>query len=414
VFKPLADSSTRSDDGVRAHVTSTAGRPISSESQKQFFRGTHRLIPPEATWQHVKPLLRGFGITRIADTTHLDEVGVPVWAAIRPAAKTLSVSQGKGLTAELARVSAAMEAIEIALAEEFCPPTVHSSASRLAALLTYRVTDLLRPEPSLLCEDILLDWVEGTIVGGGRSTFVPLDYVRISSVVRRDYAPPLFRTSSNGLASGNCFEEALCHALYEVIERDSLFQLHQHAASEQPRVDLDTVDTEDGRWLLDRFQAAGNYVEVLDATGDLGIPCFECRIWSPNLPVVFRGAGCHLDASVALSRALTEAVQVRVTTISGAREDLSEVVFSAQHGPTPRPPLRSYAVTVPFGLHEGGASPTLDEDAIAIANQLLFRRGISAIVIPISHRELPITVVKVVAPGLRHEGDVTGPLGAAR
>ena len=63
-----------------------------------------------------------FGITRLAEVTGLDRIGIPVWMAIRPNSRTLAVSQGKGLTDAAAQASALMEAAEIASAERFPVP----------------------------------------------------------------------------------------------------------------------------------------------------------------------------------------------------------------------------------------------------------------------------------------------------
>ena len=60
----------------------------------------------------IQPRLARYGITRIADVTDLDVIGVPVYMGVRPLGTTLSVSQGKGMTHLSARVGAAMEAIE--------------------------------------------------------------------------------------------------------------------------------------------------------------------------------------------------------------------------------------------------------------------------------------------------------------
>lgn len=74
--------------------------------------GTHRLISPEETWLALQPLLGAAGITRVADLTWLDDLGIPTVQAVRPASLTLSVSQGKAVTYRAAQVSAVMESME--------------------------------------------------------------------------------------------------------------------------------------------------------------------------------------------------------------------------------------------------------------------------------------------------------------
>ena len=52
------------------------------------------------------------GITRLADVTGLDYIGIPVIMACRPNSRALSVAQGKGLDLDAARTSGFMEAAE--------------------------------------------------------------------------------------------------------------------------------------------------------------------------------------------------------------------------------------------------------------------------------------------------------------
>ena len=54
------------------------------------------------------------GITRVADITDLDRIGIPVFSSIRPMADrgAISVYNGKGATPTEARVSAMMEGLE--------------------------------------------------------------------------------------------------------------------------------------------------------------------------------------------------------------------------------------------------------------------------------------------------------------
>src|SRR5215210_7501401 len=84
---------------------------------KGYMEGTHRLIAPEATLENILPHLAANHITRCADVTGLDRLGIPVYCAIRPRGKTVQVTNGKGLRHPDAKVSALMEAIELFHAE---------------------------------------------------------------------------------------------------------------------------------------------------------------------------------------------------------------------------------------------------------------------------------------------------------
>ena len=111
----------------------------------------------------MRPRLAEFGITRLARLTGLDEVGIPVWAAIRPNAATLAVSQGKGVDDDAAAASAMMEAIEVATAERrdlphltLSPRAMAASGRRAAPL-----DELLRVGASPPRPDEPIDWIEG-------------------------------------------------------------------------------------------------------------------------------------------------------------------------------------------------------------------------------------------------------------
>src|SRR5690242_16782687 len=124
---------------------------------KRFWTGTHRCQDPEQTLAAIRPLLPRFGITRLADLTGLDCLGIPVAAAHRPAAATLSVAQGKGATLTAAKVSAAMEAIETWHAEGAVPAPAETAPA--AALdLGYQVAELTEAPGSLVTEQTVLDW----------------------------------------------------------------------------------------------------------------------------------------------------------------------------------------------------------------------------------------------------------------
>jgi hypothetical protein len=73
---------------------------------KGYMDSTHRLVPPEQTLERVRPFLPVMGITRVANVTGLDTIGIPVVMVTRPNSRSISVSQGKGFSrSPRARVS---------------------------------------------------------------------------------------------------------------------------------------------------------------------------------------------------------------------------------------------------------------------------------------------------------------------
>ena len=82
------------------------------------------------------------GITRLANVTGLDTIGIPVVMSVRPCSRSLSVFQGKGLDLESAKVSAAMESIEGYHAEPVTGPLELASYDDLCQ--THAVVDPLR------------------------------------------------------------------------------------------------------------------------------------------------------------------------------------------------------------------------------------------------------------------------------
>src|SRR5262249_35738572 len=80
--------------------------------------GSRRTRRPEETLADFGRFAGQFGITRLANVTGLDYGGIPTYMAVRPNARTLAVSQGKGATPAAAKASAFMEATELWHAEE--------------------------------------------------------------------------------------------------------------------------------------------------------------------------------------------------------------------------------------------------------------------------------------------------------
>ncbi|MGW3142116.1 YcaO-like family protein [Streptomyces sp. NPDC001139] len=374
--------------------------------RKEVTLGTHRAVPPERTWERIRPFFPEMGITRVADITGLDTIGIPVFQAIRPNARTQAISQGKGITPELAKVSAAMESIELWHAEEMDLTTVNAAVQELAPSLPYSVFDLPRPVRSALCATSKLSWVRATdLAKSSHSVWVPEEFVRLGVPPRPIGLGPLptLRRSSDGLASGNEPLEALLHALYEVIERDAVYRVWKYRGREFD-VALQSVEGAP-RQLIDQFRAADISIQVRDLTSIARVPCYETYIWSRDYPYTFGGWGCHYDHDVALCRALTEAAQSRLGYIAGARDDLRAEVYELVTQRTkltcPFPSdagLRRYQGSAP------GAVSSFADDLEAIID-IIGKKYPNSYWVDLTKPDFKIPVVRVIVPGMK-EGPI--------
>lgn len=118
------------------------------------------------------------GITRIADVTGLDDIGVPVVAVVRPNSRSLSVSQGKGVDLAAAKASGVMESIERYHAERIMSPWKLASLEELRDTHSVVDTDLLpRSVTSRFHPSLPLLWIEGHEFRTASSVWVPYETV---------------------------------------------------------------------------------------------------------------------------------------------------------------------------------------------------------------------------------------------
>lgn len=382
---------------------------LASPTTKTFLKGTHRVMSPAETLALLEPFRVPLGITRLADVTGLDTIGLPVVQAVRPNSRSISVSQGKGIDVASARASALMEAMEGYHAERVSLPLFIGSWAELRhqhGIAT--VARIARSVKSRFHADARLLWVEGTNLQNGERLLVPFE------AVHADYTLPLpdgsgcFAMSSNGLAAGNHLHEALSHALCEVVERDSFTLWVVGADWESTRIDPGTVDSAIGIALLERFERAGYDLGLWDATSDIGIPVIVATVshrGDSELSPMFgaHGYGCHPSREIALNRALTEAAQSRLTQIAGSRDDKNKSAYA--YGLTPlvrgrmadmirgRAP-RSFA-DVPDVRHD-----TIDADVRWELDRLADAGFDEVIFVDLTRPGLRIPVVRIIVPGL--------------
>jgi len=381
-------------------------------SLKAVTQGTYRVCPPEDTLARIRPLFPLLGITRLADVTSLDVLGIPVYEAIRPSSRNLVVTEGKGLSPVLAQVSAAMESIEFWHAEDV---SIHrwSTAKEPDNELGYEFSDMassqgmnvswhddVTPDWSLLDDETLIPWVKAQFLGQTRNTWVPHGRIELDFTLSTEWRPPLFLNSSKGLASGNTVQEAALYAVYEVLERHAFASCHRHMRRPVPLRELAGAGSAQ---LVEHFHRVGVTVEVFDVSEPIATPCYNARIWSEDFPLPSAGLGCHLDADAALCRALTEAAQSRLAKISGARDNISTRVYEALDDSTSSELAANTSESSTYVPPESASSETLAEDLGTMSKRIRDLNQGDAIIADLSRPDIGVPVVKVIAPHLRLE-----------
>lgn len=267
------------------------------------------MVSTQETLKRLEKFKNKAGITRVADLTHLDDIGIPVYAAIRPDSKSLSVSQGKGASRDEAKCSAIMESLEVYYAEQCLPDVYMKSVSCLKEKRkSYVSYNNINPDVKIMDEiRHRINWSTCHSWISGKEILAPYAEFCMNTCLDEIL---LYGPCTTGLSGGNSFEESLLHSLLEVIERDESI-----STSNVINIQNDLYEKVIGRAEL----------EIVYHENKFEIPCFEAFLKSINPfenQTLFSGKGCHLNVNIALNRAITEAVQSRVTLISGARDDI--------------------------------------------------------------------------------------------
>ncbi|MGI0048441.1 MAG: YcaO-like family protein, partial [Nitrososphaera sp.] len=380
-------------------------------------------------------------VTRLADITDMDVLRIPNYSAVVPGTEDyIWVYSGKGPTKQHAMASALMESIERYSSLPSGGPRKFTRASHAELSKTHKALHpdrIVEPVRFEYRDDMPMDWLPGYDLASGEEVMVPASIALFRYTPAPPAVNPFAYFHTNGLASGNVMEEAVCHALCEVIERDamSLAELRASAIPFHilrtvhnslnsaglrvppipadkfvddpgvfPDVDISDIDFEPVRNLVDRFNRAGISLTVKDITSDIGIPTFNASSveWvTHDYGYLAEGHGTHPDARIALLRAITEVSQTRAANIQGARDDLRKIRYGEQNTDDRRawqfmPSTRK----IKFSKVQTFFNEDILDDVKLILSRL---KGVGlpqAIIVDLTNPEIGIPVVRALVPGL--------------
>lgn len=348
------------------------------------------------------------GVTRVARITGLDRTGVEVACAVRPGGHVLQVSNGKGPSFERAAMGAVLEGCELWSAEH-PPPLVVATAAEIAAMAggAFLAPEALAQSIDPALTHGRIGWFEAADLFTRAPLLVPGHALFCPPPGSPSLGPATVRWSSNGMGAHSDHAAALLHALLEAIERDRLaralpdgftpLELRRRLIAPRslsrgaPRTAALAASIASKRFA----------VHLLDAAPEkdaIGLPVAAALLVDLDegpVPIA-AGYACRLGRDDALTAALLEAAQSRLTEIHGARED---VAVSGRDDALPiaaacarARPVRAASALSSIKAPSAAAAVRL---VLARLRRAGFRSGAVA--------ELPsppgVSVVKVIVPG---------------
>jgi oxazoline/thiazoline synthase len=395
--------------------------------------GGHRTVPPEDTLarlsQHISPIT-GI-VSSLGPVKERDHPLRPVYGAayrICPVHDAPGfddfhrVALGKGRTAVQARASALCEAIErhsaVFVGDE---PRVRARLADLGdeaihpdELQNFSEAQLRDREawnasarearqrvPLPFDPEVAIEWTPVWSLTQECRRYVPTAYCYASVPVPAEER--FCSLNPNGHAAGNCLEEAILQAFFELVERDGA-AIWWYNRLRRPAVDLASFDEPYFQSLEVHYRALGYRVYVLDLTTELEIPTFVALARAEGTGRYCLGFGCHAEARLGVQRALTELNQLfQPGGNAPTLWDPASLDDTAFLDPDDSQPAR-------LGSDAGAArrSENLRDDIHDCVARAA-RAGLETLVLDQTRPDVELCVAKVIVPGLRHFWPRLGP-----
>jgi bacteriocin biosynthesis cyclodehydratase domain-containing protein len=247
-----------------------------------------------------------------------------------------------------------------------------------------------------------IDWTPVWSLTQGRFKYIPTFFCY------QGFLPTSARSNPNGVATGNCLEEAMLHGLFELIERDS-HAIWWYNGLDRPQVDLESFNDPYFHSSLELYRTLHRELWVLDISSDLKMPCFAAiskRI-DKKEEEIFYGFGAHLDAKIAITRAITEMNQKLDWTFWEREEkeilhpdDMRMHQWLTYATTKNLPFLGQSKNRISASSYPKYQSTDLLKD-LKHCQAILENAGMEVLMLDLSRPEINLSIVNMIVPGLR-------------
>jgi ribosomal protein S12 methylthiotransferase accessory factor len=256
--------------------------------------------------------------------------------------------------------------------------------------------------PELPPDDAEIEWTPVWSLTELRRKYVPTSYCYLY------YPGMIYLADSNGCAAGNTIEEAIAQAFLELVERDAV-GIWWYNRLRCPPVKVEGQMKESYVKVRRELANRGRTLAVLDLTTDFEIPVFAALSTRQNGRGILIGTGAHLNAGVALNRALGELCQVveslgngigrrhgRLTTVEQPLDRWLRNQPLARH-----PHLVPHGARKPLGqFHDWSKSDVKEEVEWCVRQAQSL--GLELLVLEMTRADIGFPVARVIMPGIRH------------
>lgn len=402
-------------------------------SKKLFFNGTHRTMSPKKTKEMVLNKIKCSKLPvfdKIIDISGYNKSKIPVYAITHskrfgkcrfPGWKCSGTgsccsncrlpSWGKGLTEDAALVSGLMERVERYTASDIFARekeiifTDFNNLRKQGAISRWDFVPCNLQRKLYSKKELdkqRRPWVRCFSLTKNKNVLIPSNLVFFSSEwCQNDFS------DTTGLATGNSLEEAIVHALCEIIERH-LEDVISWNAIKVPTVPIDSIQDKGLIKLIRKIQVKENLrIWISYLTGDFKIPAIRVFAYPLKPPYLltlpfYSSIGVHPDKNVALSRALTELMQSRASVLYRIEKKYDKLDSS---GYFPSQMLNFYTQTFSdniIAFDKIKSYQNIDNlDDIKLITGILHKQGSEIIIRDLTHPQIGVITVRVLVTGLQ-------------
>ncbi|MEU8403436.1 TOMM precursor leader peptide-binding protein [Nonomuraea sp. NPDC048892] len=189
--------------------------------------------------------------------------------------------------------------------------------------------------------DLPIPWVWGYSLRDERPLLVPAAITYYHLI---DQTGRFVQECSNGCASGGCLEEAILHALLELVERDA-FLIAWYAKPRLREIDPYSSTRIRNRLMMDRLSMYGYDLRLFDASIEFPIPVViaVAQRRDGGMGTLLFGAGASLDPEEAIASGLYEVAsaipdfpgytKMRAEELTAKAADFGKVLSLSDHAP---------------------------------------------------------------------------------